>query len=266
MTDAQLLTKYGSLNVPNKADVTIDNNKKTTNEVLVTPPPSEDEPKKKINGDFKLVELAARDEVFTYTVEQVIPANATKAEFTDTLVDELEFVGTPTVDANGADVKVDGQTVTATLEGDALKAAWTKKVTLTFNAKIKSSVTDADLIAKYGTLNVPNEANVAIDGKGKPTNKVEVTPPPTEEEPEKFINGQKELVTLATRPEKFTYTVTQVIPANAASAVFEDTLEDVLEVVGTPTVDAAGADVKVDGNKITATLTGDALKAQWTKN
>ncbi|MBQ9057838.1 MAG: MucBP domain-containing protein, partial [Atopobiaceae bacterium] len=125
----------------------------------------------------ELVSLETRPEVFTYTVSQVIPGGAVNVVFSDTLEDVLEVVGMPTLNVPGAEVKVDGQVVTATI-ADATSLA-TQTVTLTINAKLRDGVTDAQLIEAYGNdEQVPNKATVTIDGTPNVTNEVLVTPPP----------------------------------------------------------------------------------------
>ena len=57
------------------------------------------------------------------------------------------------------------------------------------------------------------------------------------------------------------------MPADAASLIIEDDLEDVLEVVGTPTVDASGAEIVVDKatSKVTATIKDAKVSTQITR-
>ncbi len=254
VTDADLIAKYGSTTVPNKATVTINNKPSTTNTVTVTPPdePGSD-PEKKVDGELSLA-LGTRDQVFTYTVSQTFPGDAKTASFYDMLEDVLEIVGEPTIDGKGTyEIKVKGNVVTAV--GSNVIADRNETVTLTIQAKIRNDVTDEQLIAKYGSTTVPNVAEVSVNNNPKTTNEVEVTPPDNpREDPEKEINGQKELVELESRPDEFTYTVSQVIPAGAKNVVFEDTLEDVLEIVGTPSMNCDDAVVTVDGNKVVATI------------
>ena len=253
VTDADLIAKYGTTTVPNKAKVTINDKEKTTNEVTVTPPSN---PEKKINGGTERVELQNRPDTFTYTVTQTVPAGATKVEFVDELESVLEVVGEPTINLEGATITVKDNKVVASAKGDADNPVVDKDtiVTLTIVAKIRDEVTDDELIEKYGSTVVPNEATVIIDDKSKTTNTVEVTPPDEPGgEPEKKVNGVNSVILLE-RPEVFTYTVSQKLPGDAKTALFEDVLEDVLEVVGTPTIDGAAAyTISVNGQTVTAT-------------
>ena len=178
--DKALVAKYANRTVPNTATIILNDDPSTEKEstpVTVTPPtPPTEEPKKAINGQPE-AKLNNRNEIFTYTVTQVIPNGATEVVFTDTLRSVLEVVGVPTVNAEGFDVKVEGNVVTAKI-ADA-KALWGEEVTLTINAKFVSTVTDAKLIELgYADLTVPNEATVTVDDKPLVTNKVLVTPPP----------------------------------------------------------------------------------------
>ena len=263
-----MIDKYGSTEVPNKATVTINDNPRDTNEVQVMPPHEEFDPEKKINGAKKTVELENRDETFTYTIIQKIPYDATSAVFEDKLEDVLVIVGTPTIDAEGGTIDVIGNAVTAKLDEEAAIKARGNTVTLTIKAMIRDDVTDEELIEKYGKAReIPNQATVSINNDPKFTNKVKVTPPeePTPPAPEKKVNGQTSKVKLSARDEVFTYTISQKIPANAKTIKFTDNLEDVLEIVGKPGVDADGAVITVRGNKVTAELSGkDAIAVRGT--
>ena len=281
----ELLEAYPDKKVPNKASYTItdlNGEEKTpvdSNEVTVTPPnPDREDPKKTVSK----TELGARDEVFTYTVSQLVPAGSKEIAFTDTLVDELQFEpikGEDGVD-NAAILDCDGtrltdsrvniaydanddQTIVATVkaaDGETLADLSGKTVTLTFNARIKAGITDGTLVAKYGDeRKIPNQANVTIDNEGRPTNIVEVVPPeePTED-PVKKINGDTKPVTLANRADEFVYTVSQKVPATATEIAFSDVLDECLEVIEV-TVDANGADIKVgDDNRTVEAVIKDA--------
>ena len=118
---------------------------------------------------------------FTYTIVQTIPADAETVVFEDALEEVLEVVS----------AKMVGNTATYTDESNGnlvkfvcadVKADRGAKLTLEIVAKIKDGVTDEQLLAKYAqTTEIPNTAKVSINGEGKTTNTVFVTPP---EEPE----------------------------------------------------------------------------------
>ena len=255
VTNGDLIRLYGSVTVPNKAKVTINDKELFSNEVEVVPPeePRED-PNKEVNKQTEKYELAARNEVFTYTVNQQVPTDAYTVTFTDTLEDVLEIIGTPTVNIDGAVVEVNGNNVVATISGDAIVDARGALVTLTINAKIRDDVTDKELIERYGTTDVPNTAEVAIDDKGNSTNTVLVTPPEVpHEDPKKDVNGQESLK-LEERGQLFTYTISQKVSDDAVTMQFVDVLEDVLVVKGTPKVSVEGAEVIVEGNVVTVNL------------
>lgn len=99
-----------------------------------------------------------------------------------------------------------------------------KYITVKFNAKIRDTATD-DQLYQYTDNRIPNYATILINGKGKATNTVTVTPPPT-----KKVNGE-ESYTLTNRREEFTYTVIDRFPSNATNIVMEDNLKPVLELV-----------------------------------
>ena len=319
-----------------------------------TPSGTVEEGTKKVTYIYKLIEkkpvkkvnkadhadLVVRNEEFTYTISQFVPANAVKIGFVDVLEDVLKVVGVPTIDANGADIRVDKQTVTADITGEAyVKALRGKTVTLTIRAKIREG-TD---LSKYTDETVPNEATVKINDNGQTTNVVTVKPPvpvgsvvvrhvdtdgkeirtwdvvkenvnegteytttplneedipgyvfikvntPDDEydfegddapngtvvrdkttkvtyiyekirEPEKRINGSKNLVTLADRDEIFTYSISQKLPMAVSEVTFTDTLEDVLQVVGYDTTDGDAiykVSIKSNGNAQTITAYTD---------
>ena len=278
------ITKDGKTEVPNKASYTAGfPNKpevnKDSNEVPVTPPtPNEPEIKKDVN-DKEAATLDKRDEVFTYNVTTEVPQAATAFEVTDTLVDVLEFAGASSASVNGEaiapeQIKVEGQTITLTLTEAQVKANGGKAVKLSFTAKIKDGANLSAYVTKEGKTEVPNKASYKVDFPNKPgvtkdSNTVPVTPPtPGEPEIKKDVNG-KPAETLQTRNEEFTYHVNTEVPADATAFEVHDTLVDVLEFAdGTGRATAtlgeaalAPEQIKVDGQKITVTLTEDQVKA-----
>ena len=139
--------------------------------VYIYKPVVPEEPEKTVSKS----QLDARDEVFSYTVSQVIPKDAVNVVFSDTLEGVLEFASEATLSVGGAEVTIDGQTVTTRI-ADARNLVG-QTVTLTFQARIRAGVTDAELIATYGSLDIPNKATVSIDNNPLVTNEVRVTPP-----------------------------------------------------------------------------------------
>ena len=279
---ASYITSAGTTEIPNKASYDIDNNPKyhkDSNEVPVTPPtPKEPEIKKDVN-EKPAETLAKRDEVFTYHVNTSVPTDATAFEVHDTLVDVLEFAGASSASVNGEaiapeQIKVEGQTITLSLTEAQVKANGGKAVNLTFTAKIKDGANLSAYITKDGKTEVPNKASYKVDFPNKPgvtkdSNTVPVTPPtPGEPEIKKDVNG-KPAETLQARNEEFTYHVNTEVPADATAFEVHDTLVDVLEFAdGTGRATAtlgeealAPEQIKVDGQKITVTLTEDQVKA-----
>jgi fimbrial isopeptide formation D2 family protein len=262
VTDADLIAKYGSKDIPNKADVVIDGEGRPTNEVIVTPPDEEDKkPEKKVNGKERL-DLAdgQRNKEFTYTVSKVIPKGAKTVTFTDTLEWVLQ-VNEATIDVDGVTPSVNGNTVTAVIPNATEAELGGKTVTLTIKANIRNNVTDEDLIKDYGTaMEIPNKATVDVDGKGQVTNDVIVTPPstpPTTPPITKTVNG-KAHHNLESTNEVFHYAIETSVPKNADTFVITDTLEPVLDFASDVTVlvggEAGKADVAVNGKTLTVTV------------
>ena len=282
--DLSAYIKEGKTEVPNKASYTAGfPNKpevnKDSNEVPVTPPtPNEPEIKKDVNNK-EAATLDKRDEVFTYNVTTEVPQAATAFEVHDTLVDVLEFAGSSSASLNGEaiapeQIKIDGQTITLTLTEEQVKANAGKAVKLSFTAKIKDGANLSAYVTKEGKTEVPNKASYKVDFPNKPgvtkdSNTVPVTPPtPGEPGIKKDVNG-KPAETLQARNEEFTYHVNTEVPADATAFEVHDTLVDVLEFAdGTGRATAtlgetalAPEQIKVDGQKITVTLTEDQVKA-----
>ncbi|MDU5787762.1 MAG: isopeptide-forming domain-containing fimbrial protein [Streptococcus parasanguinis] len=279
---ASYITSAGTTEIPNKASYDIDNNPKyhkDSNEVPVTPPtPKEPEIKKDVN-EKPAETLVNRNDTFTYNVNTTVPTDATAFEVTDTLVDVLEFAGASSASVNGEaiapeQIKVEGQTITLSLTEAQVKANGGKAVKLSFTAKIKDGANLSAYITKDGKTEVPNKASYKVDFPNKPgvtkdSNTVPVTPPtPGEPEIKKDVNG-KPAETLQARNEEFTYHVNTEVPADATAFEVHDTLVDVLEFAdGTGRATAtlgeealAPEQIKVDGQKITVTLTEDQVKA-----
>ena len=279
---ASYITSAGTTEIPNKASYDIDNNPKyhkDSNEVPVTPPtPKEPEIKKDVN-EKPAETLVNRNDTFTYNVNTTVPTDATAFEVTDTLVDVLEFAGASSASVNGEaiapeQIKVEGQTITLSLTEAQVKANGGKAVKLSFTAKIKDGANLSAYIIKDGKTEVPNKASYKVDFPNKPgvtkdSNTVPVTPPtPGEPEIKKDVNG-KPAETLQARNEEFTYHVNTEVPADATAFEVHDTLVDVLEFAdGTGRATAtlgeealAPEQIKVDGQKITVTLTEDQVKA-----
>ena len=276
--------KDGKTEVPNKASYVADfpnkpGFRKDSNVVPVTPPtPKEPEIKKDVN-EKPAETLVNRNDTFTYNVNTTVPTDATAFEVHDTLVDVLEFAGASSARVNGEaiapeQIKVEGQTITLSLTEAQVKANGGKAVKLSFTAKIKDGANLSAYITKDGKTEVPNKASYKVDFPNKPgvtkdSNTVPVTPPtPGEPEIKKDVNG-KPAETLQARNEEFTYHVNTEVPADATAFEVHDTLVDVLEFAdGTGRATAtlgeealAPEQIKVDGQKITVTLTEDQVKA-----
>ncbi|WP_153056008.1 isopeptide-forming domain-containing fimbrial protein, partial [Streptococcus suis] len=92
----------------------------------VTPPTPNTPPiEKKVNGAAS-AELASRQEVFTYTIDTVVPTGAFAFEVNDTLEDVLAFEGEVTATLAGKalsanQITVAGQTVTVKLTKEQVR-------------------------------------------------------------------------------------------------------------------------------------------------
>ena len=241
-------------------------------------PPVVTEITKKVN-DKEHEDLKAEDQVFKYKVSVPWPGIADSFSITDTVVPELEIqAGTVNVTVGGkensdltAGIKVEDQTVSLTLDKDALnkisrrvtrgKKKDIQYVELTFDAKIRPG---ADL-SKYkedGQIKVPNTADVALNDIKKTSNKVTVTPPkPKEPSIDKKIN--ENLDTFQTFDgQPYNYNITTAVPSDVANYkkfVIRDTLDANLELAGAVSIKGSAAalfDIQTNGQEITATVKG----------
>ena len=268
------VTKEGKTEVPNKASYKVDfPNKpgvtKDSNTVPVTPPnPGQPEIEKQVNGAAEAL-LGDRDEVFTYTINTVMPEDATAFAVTDTLDPVLEFEGTANVTLDGkatdATVTTDGQTLTVNFPEATVKSSAGKKVQVTFKAKVKA---DADL-TPYLTdrgYTVPNTASYILNnnpGLKKDSNTVPVVVPKVPEpEISKKINRTLDHLDVD-YDAGYMYNVNTKLPADIdkyKEFTVTDTLEPVLEIAGTPVAYVDGYDAKealetkVEGNTVTVTV------------
>ena len=175
--------------VPNTAEYIINHDPAVkSNTVTVTPPDKEPPIEKKVNGKLH-DNLPASDSVFVYTVSALIPEASKSFALFDTLEKVLTFADTASASltAEGkktdAVISVSGQTITALLEGKALKELWGKTVTLQFAAKIKPGA-DLTPYRADGSVKIPNTASYEFETASgqkftKESNPVTVTPPPS---------------------------------------------------------------------------------------
>lgn len=242
--------------VPNRASYDIDNNPKIHKDsepVTVTPPPTTPDIEKKVNNAYEAM-LASHDETFTYTIDTTVPMNATAFTVTDTLVDVLEFVDTPTATVDGqaiTDVQTSGQTLTVNLSKEQAINLHGKPVNVTFKAKIKAGANLNPYIVgnagEPGNIKIPNKASYMINNDPnirKDSNEVPVTPPPTTPDLEKKVNDADSAY-LTAKEEVFTYSLDTVVPTAATAFAVLDKLEPVLEFV--------------DKDQVVATLNGQVL-------
>lgn len=246
----------GVIKVPNQAGYVINNDPKLhkeTEPVTVTPPPTTPDIEKKVNNAYEAM-LASHDETFTYTIDTTVPMSATAFTVTDTLVDVLEFVDTPTATVDGqaiTDVQISGQTLTVNLSQEQAIKLHGKPVNVTFKAKIKAGANLNPYIVgnagEPGNIKIPNKASYMINNNPdirKDSNEVPVTPPPTTPDLEKKVNDADSAY-LTAKEEVFTYSLDTVVPTAATAFAVLDKLEPVLEFV--------------DKDQVVATLNGQVL-------
>ncbi|MGV3294991.1 isopeptide-forming domain-containing fimbrial protein, partial [Streptococcus pluranimalium] len=185
-----------------------------------------------------------------------------KFVITDTLDKDLMVKGTPSITGDVAkffDVKVDGQTVTATMKDFAKAGDFAgKEVELVIPAQIREGVT---------RVKIPNTTKVVYNNStvdGEPDEETPPTPPvtvtpPTDPTVDKKINGDKDHLDVPVQTD-YTYNIKASLPTTITSYkkfVITDTLDKDLMVKGTPSITGDVAkffDVKVDGQTVTATM------------
>ena len=269
------LSKYEDNKVPNQANLTVGDNPDQSYDTEIVPvtPPNDEEPtiKKEVSKADKTgmtdaaqgitnLELAAKDEIYTYHVSVEVPQNTngfTKFIIEDTLEDVLT-VGNVQVKLSdgtayaGPQAVTEGQKVSLDLSS-VIKDYAGKTVTLEINANIKA---DADL-TEYVGEKVPNKATLNFNDKPMESNEVTVTPPGETPTPKKDVNG-KEAENLGLKTQEFTYNVYFDVPTNVTGFTkinLTDDLEDVLEVVSTK-VTVAGVEDQTLSGQVNVTTDG----------
>ncbi|WP_237373388.1 isopeptide-forming domain-containing fimbrial protein [Streptococcus ruminantium] len=260
--------------IPNTAKVEFTNKagqvgEKETKPVTVTPPTPNTPPiEKKVNG-AESADLASRQEVFTYTIDTIVPTGAFAFEVSDTLKDVLTFEGAVTATLSGksiaqSQISIDGQTVTVKLTKQQVREQAGKPLHIEFSAKVKDGV-DLTPYMTNGKTSIPNTANYIVNNDPatkKDSNTVPVYPPtPNEPGIDKKIN--RNLTHLNVEVNKsYMYNVTANLPQDIATYrefVITDTLESVLAINGDVVayVDGYATDavkVTVEGNRVVATV------------
>ena len=260
--DLSKYKKNGAVNIPNTADVILNDKKKTSKEVTVTPPkPKEPTVSKKINNTLDSL-VTFDGQPYTYNITTAVPSDVAgykKFVISDKLDADLELDGQASISGPLADVfeiQTNGQTVTATVkEGKFAELAKYSFVELTIPAKVKAGVT-GKTIENKAKISFTNENNVAKEVESNP---VTVTPPPVT----KKINENLDHLDIATG-QPYKYNVKTTLPSDITSYkefVITDTLEDELSVINEgadkPVISGPAAeffDVTVSGQKVTATM------------
>ncbi|NQG76972.1 isopeptide-forming domain-containing fimbrial protein [Streptococcus suis] len=261
-------------NIPNTAKVEFTNKsdqtgEKETKPVTVTPPTPNTPPiEKKVNGAAS-AELASRQEVFTYTIDTVVPTGAFAFEVNDTLEDVLAFEEEVTATLAGKalsanQITVAGQTVTVKLTKEQVRQQAGAPLQVVFFAKVKDGA-DLTPYMTDGRTSVPNTASYIINNDPstkKDSNTVPVYPPtPNEPSVDKKIN--RDLTHLDVEVNKsYMYNVTADLPQDIATYkefVVTDIVEPVLAINGEVVayVDGYATDavkVTVEGNRVVASV------------
>ncbi|MGT2937437.1 isopeptide-forming domain-containing fimbrial protein, partial [Streptococcus caprae] len=207
--------------IPNTAKVTYTNKsgndgEKETKPVTVTPPGEDPTVEKKINGTLEHLDTL-NEAPYTYNITAKLPVDITsykKFVISDEVNGEIAVAGANVLGdaAKFFDVKVEGQTVTATMKDfkDA-KALAGKPVELVITAHIKPGVT---------TAKIPNTAKITYQNKShvdgtpdttKDTPPVTVTPPPLT----KKINDKLDSLDIENKKD-YNYNIKTVVPGNIA--------------------------------------------------
>ncbi|RLU29725.1 hypothetical protein DIY14_08860 [Streptococcus iniae] len=252
------------------ADGTPDSETPSTPPVTVTPPTLT----KKINESIDHLDIDTGKD-YNYNIKTSLPSDITSYQtfvINDTLAKELDVKNTPIIKGEAAkffDVNVDGQKVTATMKDFAKAGALAgKEVELVITAQIRSGET---------RQNIPNQATMTytnkVDADGNPgtttttppTPPVTVTPPGENPTVTKLINKTEKHLDVDNEKD-YTYNIKAVLPNNITrytSFVIVDDIDSDLVVRGQPVIEGSAKDffdVKVDGQKVTATMK-DFVKA-----
>ncbi|APD32676.1 isopeptide-forming domain-containing fimbrial protein [Streptococcus iniae] len=234
--------------------------------VTVTPPGETPTVSKKINETESHLDIDTEKD-YTYNIKSTLPVDIAKYKaFTivDTLDKDLAIQGTPVIKGSAKDffdVNVDGQKVTATMKDFAKAGALAgKEVELVITAQIREGVT---------RQNIPNTAKVTYQNKshvdGTPDTETPSTPPVTVTPPgenptvTKLINKTEKHLDVDNEKD-YTYNIKAVLPNNITrytSFVIVDDIDSDLVVQGQPVIEGSAKDffdVKVDGQKVTATM------------
>ncbi|HEL1630612.1 TPA: isopeptide-forming domain-containing fimbrial protein, partial [Streptococcus suis] len=297
--DNAVLAKYadvnGKIQVPNTANVILNNESQTSNEVTVSP--NSPAAIKRINEEktelFTTVNKDGEGEAFNYDVQATLPNDindATEYYIKDILDDRLELVPSD----NAADADNDGVYMVGTDAEHFTTEVKTEDGKQVVYARLKDSSFDKvkanDVIhlviharIKAGaTGSIENTATVNYNGKPTPpTPPVVVTPPPTvsktveptvESREANFendqvpagtytakINKEGEDIELAVWNDPYVYKVNSVVPKGATTFTIKDVLIPEMEIVDAVSdKNPRKVEIDVDGTK--ESLPADQIK------
>ncbi|WP_156009652.1 isopeptide-forming domain-containing fimbrial protein, partial [Streptococcus ruminantium] len=212
--------------IPNQTTITYTNKVKAGGEpgdttttpptppVTVTPPGEDPTVEKKINNTLDHLDVDTEKD-YTYNITTTLPVDITsykKFAIVDVLDKDLAVQGTPTITGEAAkffDVKVDGQTVTATMKDfKNAKDLAGKKVELVIVSQIREGVT-RQAIPNTAKVTYQNKSHVdgTPDSETPPTPPVTVTPPGEDPTVEKKINNTLDHLDVDTEKD-YTYNIT----------------------------------------------------------
>ncbi|WP_175282150.1 isopeptide-forming domain-containing fimbrial protein [Streptococcus parauberis] len=233
--------------------------------VTVSPPGETPNVTKTINDGLDHLDVD-NEKDYTYNIKSTLPVDITKYKsfvIVDELAKDLAIQGTPVVTGDAAkffDVKVDGQKVTATMKDFAnAKDLAGKEIELVITSQIRAGVT-RQAIPNTTKVTYENKSNVSGTPAETPsTPPVTVTPPGETPNVTKTINDGLDHLDVDNEKD-YTYNIKSTLPVDITkykSFVIVDELAKDLAIQGTPVVTGDAAkffDVKVDGQKVTATM------------
>ena len=225
ITDEELIARNegtvaaGTNLVPNTAGVSVNNDDAVeTNTVWVKPPAP---------ASLVITKIEKGKDGNTEPTEFTFEVTLTDKEGNHVDPDKLDalHVNGKKLDAEGQTAKVEGEEGAKIL---VVKAKDGTDANITgipagYGYSVSERITDSAGFKQTHELN--NSGTIEAGAKAQVTYANEPVPA---EEPEKKVNGVDEY-TLSEREEEFTYTVTQVVPENAATIDFSDQLEWVLK-------------------------------------
>ncbi|MBC1565054.1 isopeptide-forming domain-containing fimbrial protein [Listeria booriae] len=277
------LTSYiqnGKTEIPNKANVIVDDKSHVSNEVVTTPPDftkpvvsktvSDDDEKDKLDH----ATLAKRDELIKWNVDYNFgntTSNWDSASLTDDINEFLTIESVKVVNAEGADVtkegtlSIDKETNKVSFAIDSKNGSYDFLAGQTYHllvdTKVKADATDAQLAKYMDKEGIPNEGVLQFDQNGNlnveksniPTVDVPtspVTPIVSKTVSDDDEKDKSEHVSLLDRTELIQWNVNYDFGNTTYTwddAVLVDDINPLLDIVAVKVVNAEGTDVTKEG-------------------